>query len=404
LLILLKWGYAILALKHRKGMNLSMKKVLLSFGTRPEAIKMCPLYLELKKCRDFETICLVTAQHRDMLDNVLKTFGVKPDYDLDIMGQNQTITDITCSVLQKLKPILVSEKPDLVLVHGDTTTAFASALACFYEKIPVGHVEAGMRSFDIYSPFPEEVNRKMISTVAKLNFAATKTAYENLIREGVDENAIYLTGNTVIDALRISKNDNFTFTEKALNSIDFDNKRIILLTCHRRENLGRAMSNIFTSVKRILEDYQDVEFVFPIHKNQAVRDAFNNVGIKNERMHLIEPLDYLPFIYLMEKSYLILTDSGGIQEEAPYFGKPVVVVRDVTERMEAVEAGTVILAGTESDNVYNTVAMLLDNNERYQRMSRAINPYGDGWACNRISQNIKYYFGFSKSPATPFIV
>lgn len=380
-----------------------MKKVLLSFGTRPEAIKMCPLYLELKKHKEFETVCLVSAQHRDMLDSVLSIFGVVPDYDLDIMEKKQTITDITCSILQKMRPILQAEEPDLVLVHGDTTTAFASALACFYEKIPVGHVEAGLRSFDLYAPYPEEMNRKIIGSIATLNFAATETCVQNLLREGVDKKSIYLTGNTVIDALRISQKEAYVFEDEMINNIDFDKHKVILVTCHRRENLGQSMTDIFTAVKNILERYPEVEFVFPIHKNQAVRDNFTSCGIQSDRMHLAEPLDYIPFIHLMKKSYLVLTDSGGIQEEAPYFGKPVVVVRDVTERLEAVEAGTVILAGTKSENVYRAIASLLEDREKYKSMSRAINPYGDGYACDRIAQDILFYFGCAEQPAKPYL-
>lgn len=379
-----------------------MKKIMLAFGTRPEAIKMCPLYLELKKHREFETLCLVSAQHRDMLDSVLSVFGVVPDYDLNIMKPKQTVTDITCSILRELKPILQKEQPDLVLVHGDTTTAFASALACFYEQIPVGHVEAGMRSFDLYSPFPEEMNRKMIGAVAALHFAATETCVENLLREGVKKESVFLTGNTVIDALRVSQRENYAFSDDTLRNLDFVGHRVILITCHRRENIGQSMEDIFRAVGKILSDYPDVEFVFPIHKNQAVRDIYAASGIQSDRMHLIEPLDYIPFIHLIQKCHLILTDSGGIQEEAPHFGKPVVVVRDVTERTEAVKAGTVLLAGTKFEAVYQAVSRLLEHPEEYERMSRAINPYGDGFASQKIAQDIAYFFGMSEEPATPF--
>jgi len=292
-------------------MKNAKKKVMLIFGTRPEAIKMCPLYLELKTNHSMEVRCLITAQHRDMLDSVMKTFGVRADYDLNIMNSQQTLTGITNVVLEKLNPILKEEKPDLVLVHGDTTTAFASALACFYEKIPVGHVEAGMRSFDRYSPFPEEMNRKLIAGIASLNFAATRSAQNNLLSEGVRPESICVTGNTVIDALRIVSQKEFDFGDDWLSRVDYERRRVILLTCHRRENWGQPMAEIFEAVKECLAAYPDVEFVFPIHKNPLVREIFAKSGIQSERMHVIEPLDYQPFVQLMKRCYFILTDSGG---------------------------------------------------------------------------------------------
>lgn len=378
------------------------KKVMLVFGTRPEAIKMCPLYLELKARKDMDTLCLITAQHRDMLDSVMRTFGMQADYDLNIMSGQQTLTSITSTILEKLNPVLQQEKPDLVLVHGDTTTAFAAALACTYEKIPVGHVEAGMRSFNRYSPFPEEMNRRMIACMAMLNFAATVSAKNNLLAEGIPSDSVVITGNTVIDALRIAAQKEETPFEGDLSGIDFEKHRVILLTCHRRENWGAPMADIFAAVKRCLAAYPDVEFIFPIHKNPLVREAFAKADIRSERMHTIEPLDYLPFVHLMKKCALILTDSGGVQEEAPYFGVPVVVIREVTERMEAVNAGTVILAGTKEADVYRAISTLLDDPARYQQMSRAMNPYGDGNACARIADSIAFSFGLSPTPPKEF--
>lgn len=367
-----------------------MKKVMLVFGTRPEAIKMCPLYLELKKLRGLQTLCLVTAQHREMLDNILGTFAVSPDYDMDIMSGSQTVSTVTQRVLSRLDAILVVEKPDLVLVHGDTTTAFSAGLACFYQKIPVGHVEAGMRSFDRYSPYPEEMNRKLLACLASLHFAPTAANRENLLGEGVDEKTIFVTGNTVIDALRMISERKLG--DCAIPEVDFARRRVVLLTCHRRESFGETMLGVFSAVGQILDDYPDVEVVFPIHKNPRVRELFASARIDSDRLHLIEPVNYPAFTGLMRNSYLIVTDSGGIQEEAPYFGKPVVVVREVTERMEAVRAGTVILAGTGRERVLESIASLLDDGQKYNAMSRAINPYGDGFACARIVSAIERYF------------
>ena len=363
---------------------------------------MAPLYLYLRESKDFETKCIITAQHRDMLDSILNTFQITPDYDLNIMSDNQTITGITTKILTDLEPVLVQENPDLVLVHGDTTTAFSAALICFYHKIKVGHVEAGMRSFDIMAPYPEEMNRKLIADLAQLHFAATPASRENLLREGVEQDSVSITGNTVIDALKMASQMPYEHIDAPLKSIDYEHSRVILMTCHRREILGESMEGIFEAIKTVLQNYPDVVVVFPIHKNPKVREAFQKVGITDSRMVLVEPLDYLSFIHVMKNSYLIVTDSGGIQEEAPFFGVPVVVVRDVTERKEAIDAGTVLLAGTNRENVYHTIAKLLDDGDAYHTMHHAVNPYGDGQACSRILENIRYAFGLRNTRPEEF--
>lgn len=372
-------------------------KIMSIFGTRPEAIKMAPLVKALEKEKDFQSIVVVTAQHREMLDQVLDLFQITPQYDLNIMKAGQTLSDITCRVLKGLEPVLEKERPDMILVHGDTTTTFAAALAAFYQKIPVGHVEAGLRSGDIYSPFPEEMNRKLTGALTALNFAPTPIAKENLLREGVGEESIHVTGNTVIDALLATVKPDYQFTDPQLQSIDFENRRVILVTAHRRENLGEPMKNIFQALAQLHEEFKDIEVIFPIHKNPAVRKpAFEILG-GYDRIHLIEPLDYEPFANLMAKCYLILTDSGGLQEEAPALGKPVLVLRENTERPEAVEAGTVILAGTQKEKIFYNTYNLLINQEIYAKMVRAINPYGDGDACSRIINGLRFYFGLLKS-------
>ncbi len=361
------------------------KKVILVFGTRPEAIKMAPLVLRFKEDNSFETKVLVTAQHREMLDQVLDIFDIEPDFDLDLMKKGQTLTDVTCSVLKGVGEILEQEKPDVVLVHGDTATSTAAALAAYYQRIPVGHVEAGLRTGNIYSPFPEEMNRKITGSIATFHFAPTNVSENNLLSENVSKDGIHVTGNTVIDALHWVKDKiektNTEFDE--LSEVDFS-KRIVLVTGHRRENFGEGFINICTAIKELAEVNSDCEFVYPVHLNPNVRKPVNEIlkGISNVK--LIEPLEYQPFVKLMSSSYLVLTDSGGIQEEAPSLGKPVLVMRDTTERPEALDAGTVKLVGTDLKLIKESVQELLDDKELYEQMSKAHNPYGDGAACGRI--------------------
>lgn len=367
-------------------------KVMTVFGTRPEAIKMAPVVLELTKHEQIEPIIAVTAQHRDMLDQVLHLFAIKPDYDLDIMASGQTLFDITTKAMNGLDKVLSKEEPDIVLVHGDTTTTFAGALASYYHEIAVGHVEAGLRTNNKYSPFPEEINRKLTGALADLHFAPTQMACDNLLKENIRKDKIFITGNTVIDALHMTVQDNYIFADGLLQSIDFENKRIILVTTHRRENLGEPMRHVYTALKQIVAEYDDVEVIFPVHKNPKVREMVNSELGNLERVHLIDPLDYEPFANLMHRAHLILTDSGGIQEEAPSLGKPVLVLRDTTERPEAVEAGTIKLVGTQKERIYNEVKFLLDDKQEYSRMAGTSNPYGDGKAAQRIVQAIlKYY-------------
>ena len=356
-------------------------KVMTVFGTRPEAIKMAPVVLELKKYPDLITpIVAVTAQHRDMLDQVLNLFNIKPDYDLNIMAQGQTLFDITTKAMNGLNEVLSKEKPDIVLVHGDTTTTFAGALAAYYHETAVGHVEAGLRTYNKYSPFPEEMNRKLTGAIADLHFAPTDTASGNLKAEGTKEDKIFVTGNTVIDALHKTVTDDFKFDDEKLANIDYENKRIILVTTHRRENLGEPMRHVYKALKDIVNEFDDVEIVFPVHKNPKVREVVNEELGNIEAVHLIDPLDYEPFANLMHRAFLVLTDSGGIQEEAPSLGKPVLVLRDTTERPEAVKAGTVKLIGTERQKVYEETKYLLTDHDEYQRMANTCNPYGDGKA------------------------
>ena len=358
-----------------------MKKVMLVFGTRPEAIKMCPLVLELKKRKNIETVVCVTGQHRQMLDSVLDAFSILPDYDLSIMKDRQTLFDVTVNVLQEIKSVLEKENPSIVLVHGDTTTTFVSALACFYLQIPVGHVEAGLRTHNIYSPYPEEFNRQAVSIVSKLNFAPTEVAKQNLLKEGRDESSIYVTGNTAIDALKTTVRNDYTHEhlEWAADS------RLILITAHRRENLGKPMENMFRAIRRIIDEHPDIKAIYPIHMNPVVRETANTFLGDDDRIRIIEPLDVLDFHNFLAKSYLVLTDSGGIQEEAPSLGKPVLVMRDTTERPEGIAAGTLKLVGTEETVIYDNFKLLLENEEEYVKMSHASNPYGDGHASERIA-------------------
>ena len=369
-----------------------MIKVMTVFGTRPEAIKMAPVVLELQKHADrIQTIVAVTAQHRQMLDQVLDLFQITPDYDLDIMSQGQTLYDITTKSLMGLKDVLAKEKPDLVLVHGDTTTTFAGALASYYQQVPVGHVEAGLRTGDIYSPFPEEMNRKLTGAIAAIHFAPTATAKANLLKENVNPSHIYVTGNTVIDALMTTVAGDYDFGDD-LKDVDFHNHRVILLTTHRRENLGEPMRHIYKVLRHIIEEIPDTEIVFPVHRNPLVRKVVEEELAGVDRIHLIDPMEYEPFANLMSLSSLVLTDSGGIQEEAPSLGKPVLVLRNTTERPEAVEAGTVRLIGTDKDVVYAETKRLLTDQAAYDAMSNAVNPYGDGKASQRIVQAILHAF------------
>ncbi|MDK0636976.1 non-hydrolyzing UDP-N-acetylglucosamine 2-epimerase [Clostridium perfringens] len=370
-------------------------KVMSVFGTRPEAIKMSPLIKSLEKDSRFESIVCVTAQHREMLDSVLEIFDIEPQYDLDIMAHGQTIVDISNKVLSGIDKVIKEVKPDIVLVHGDTSTTFNGALAAFYNKVTIGHVEAGLRSYDLYSPFPEEANRKLTGVITNLHFSPTDTNKENLLREGVSEEKIYVTGNTVIDALLSVIDDKYKFEQDVLNKIDFKNKKIVLLTTHRRENWGKPMENIFEAMIKLVQEDNSVEVIFPMHKNPSIRElAHKYFDSHKERIHLIEPLEYVEFTNLMNKVYLIMTDSGGIQEEAPALGKPVMVLRTETERPEAVKAGTVKLAGIDKDEIVNIANELINNENLYKKMAQATNPYGDGKACSRILdsiyENLKY--------------
>ena len=365
---------------------------------------MAPVVLELKKhAAEIETVVTVTAQHRQMLDQVLKLFRIRPDYDLDIMSQGQTLYDITTRALQGLKTVLEKEKPDLVLVHGDTTTTFAGALAAYYQQIPVGHVEAGLRTGNIYSPFPEEMNRKLTGAMTAVHFSPTPTAKANLLREGIAENSVYVTGNTVIDALMNTVRDDYRFADDELQGIDFGRRRMILLTTHRRENLGEPMRHIYKALRSIIDEIPDTEIVFPVHRNPLVRRVVEEELSGAARIHLIEPLEYEPFANLMNRSCLVLTDSGGIQEEAPSLGKPVLVLRDTTERPEAIAAGTVRLIGTRKDVVYGETKKLLTDDAAYEQMSNAVNPYGDGLAAKRIVQAILYVFCKFKEKPEEFL-
>ena len=370
-------------------------KVMLVFGTRPEAIKMAPLVLELQKHSDsIETITVVTAQHRQMLDQVLETFSIKPHYDLDIMGQNQSLLDITGKILEKFDPIVKQERPDMILVHGDTTTTFAASLVAFYNQVRIGHVEAGLRTFDKYSPFPEEMNRQMTDNLADLYFAPTSESKENLLKENHPESAIVITGNTAIDALKLTVQSDYY--HEVLDQLDTD-KKLVLVTMHRRENQGQPMRNVFTALREMVDLHQEIEVVYPVHLSPAVQETANDILAGHDRIHLIEPLDVLDFHNLASRSYFIMTDSGGVQEEAPSLGKPVLVLRDTTERPEGVRAGTLKLVGTDPVRVKEAMAAILTDEILYRQMSQAPNPYGDGRASERIVQSIQQYFGAATS-------
>lgn len=358
-----------------------MKKIMLVFGTRPEAIKMCPLVNELKTRRTIETVVCVTGQHRQMLDQVLETFGVVPDYDLSIMKERQTLFDVTVNILNSIKEVLQKETPDVVLVHGDTSTTFVTALACFCLQIPVGHVEAGLRTYNIYSPYPEEFNRQAVGIMASYNFAPTNMARQNLIKEGKTLENIYVTGNTAIDALKTTVREDY-YHEQLEWAKD---SKLIMITAHRRENLGEPMKNMFRAIKRVMDENPDVKAIYPIHMNPIVRATADQILGGDDRIRIIEPLDVLDFHNFLSRSYLILTDSGGIQEEAPSLGKPVLVMRDTTERPEGIEAGTLKLVGTEEETIYQNFKKLLEDKDEYEKMSYASNPYGDGFACKRIA-------------------
>jgi len=358
-----------------------MKKIMLVFGTRPEAIKMCPLVNELKSRENIKTVVCVTGQHRQMLDQVLEAFSVIPDYDLSIMKDKQTLFDVTTNILGGIKGVLEEEKPDVVLVHGDTSTTFVTALACFYLQIPVGHVEAGLRTYNIFSPYPEEFNRQAVGIISQYNFAPTELSKQNLLNEGKSPESIYVTGNTAIDALKTTVRTEYSHPELEW-AVD---SRLIMITAHRRENLGEPMKNMFCAIRRVMDEHPDVKAIYPIHMNPIVREIANEILGNDDRIHIIEPLDVLDFHNFLAKSYLILTDSGGIQEEAPSLGKPVLVMRDTTERPEGIAAGTLKLVGTEEETIYNEFTSLLTDEKAYEAMAKASNPYGDGHACERIA-------------------
>lgn len=358
-----------------------MKTILLVFGTRPEAIKMCPLVNELKTRMGIKTVVCVTGQHRQMLDQVIDAFGVVPDYDLSIMKDKQTLFDITTNILNSIGEVLDNVKPDVVLVHGDTSTTFVTALACFYKNIPVGHVEAGLRTYNIHSPYPEEFNRQAVSIIAEYNFAPTEISKKNLVQEGKDPSKIYVTGNTAIDALNTTVKRDYTHPELQWAG----DSRLILITAHRRENLGEPMHNMFRAIRRVLDEHKDVKAIYPIHMNPVVRDAAEKELGSCDRIHIIEPLEVLDFHNFLARSFMVLTDSGGIQEEAPSLGKPVLVMRDTTERPEGIKAGTLKLVGTDEQTIYENFKLLLEDQTAYEAMSKASNPYGDGLACKRIA-------------------
>lgn len=358
-----------------------MKTVMLVFGTRPEAIKMCPLVNELKKRKEIKTVVCVTGQHRQMLDQVLDAFSVVPDYDLSIMKDKQTLFDVTTNILERIKKVLEEVEPDVVLVHGDTSTTFVTALACFYLQIPIGHVEAGLRTYNIFSPYPEEFNRQAVGIISQYNFAPTELAKQNLLNEGKQLQSIYVTGNTAIDALKTTVQKNYSHPELTWAK----DSRLIMITAHRRENLGTPMRHMFRAIRRVMDEHSDIKAIYPIHMNPVVRQAAEEELSGCDRIHIIEPLDVLDFHNFLAQSYLILTDSGGIQEEAPSLGKPVLVMRDTTERPEGIAAGTLKLVGTDEEVIYKNFLELLENPEAYEKMSKASNPYGDGFACERIA-------------------
>ena len=377
-------------------------RVMSVFGTRPEAIKMCPLVQELSRREGIESLCCVTAQHRQMLDSVLEVFRVKPDWDLDIMTPRQTLSTITSKCLTGMDEAIDTLKPDLILVHGDTSTTFAGALSAFYHQIPVGHVEAGLRTYDKWSPFPEEMNRKMVGAIADLHFCPTVTNRDNLARENITK-GVFLTGNTVIDALQTTVKRDYTFQEEVLNRLDYQNRRVILVTCHRRENYGQPMTNIMTALRRIADAFPDTELVYPVHLSPVVQEAAHKYLDGHPRIHLIAPLAVDEMHNLMARCHLVMTDSGGLQEEAPALGKPVLVLRKETERPEAVQAGTVKLAGVEEEAVFSLARELLTDQSAYSAMAHAVNPYGDGHACRRIADAIEWHFGLRKEPPEEFL-
>lgn len=379
------------------------KKIMTIFGTRPEAIKMAPLIKQLKKSEFLEIIVCVTAQHREILDQVLDLFDIAPDYDLNIMKTRQTLAGITSMVINGLDEVFEKEKPDMVLVHGDTTTTFAASLAAYYHQIKVGHVEAGLRSFEKYFPYPEELNRRLTGCIADLHFSPTEVSKNNLYREGIEKD-VYITGNTVIDAMEYTVEPKYVFDNENLNKIDFGNKKIVMVTAHRRENWGEGIDNICTVINKVSEMVDDVEFVYLVHPNPIVKEAVEKHLGKNEKVHLLAPLDTKDTHNLMNRCYLVMTDSGGLQEEAPHLGKPVLILRDVTERPEAIKYGTAKLVGTEASMIYSELVFLLQNNEAYNEMSHAVNPYGDGRASNRIVQIIEKYYDFNNDVIEEFIV
>ena len=376
-------------------------RVMTIFGTRPEAIKMAPLVQELQSRPGITSICCVTAQHRQMLDSVLDIFHLKPDYDLNIMEPRQTLSTITTKCLLGMEEVLEQAKPDLVLVHGDTSTTFAGALAAFYHQVKVGHVEAGLRTWDKYSPFPEEMNRKLVGDIADLHFCPTRSNVANLAREDITD-GVFITGNTVIDALKTTVVKDYHFSTELLNQLDYEHKKIILVTCHRRENYGQPMANIMTALRRVAESFEDVELVYPVHLSPVVREAAAKYLSGHQRIHLIDPLDVEEMHNLMARSYLVMTDSGGLQEEAPALGRPVLVLRRETERPEAVEAGTVKIAGTEEETIFRMASELLTDEKAYHEMAHAVNPYGDGFACRRIVDAIEWQFGLRSDKPEEF--
>ena len=376
-------------------------RVMTIFGTRPEAIKMAPLALELSRRPQIDALCCVTAQHRQMLDSVLDIFRLVPDFDLNIMEPRQTLSTITSKCLLGMEEVLEQARPDLVLVHGDTSTTFAGALAAFYHRVPVGHVEAGLRTYDKYSPYPEEMNRRMVSAIADLHFCPTPSNRDNLAREGIEQ-GVFLTGNTVIDALQTTVVKDFHFSEGVLNDLDYVNRKVILVTCHRRENYGTPMAHIMTALRRVADAFPDVELVYPVHLSPVVQEAAHQYLDGHPRIHLIAPLAVDEMHNLMARCHLVMTDSGGLQEEAPALGKPVLVLRRETERPEAVAAGTVQLAGTEEEPIFQMPSRLLTDPAAYAAMAHAANPYGDGRACGRIADAIEYRFGLRAQPPAPF--
>ena len=377
-------------------------KVMLVFGTRPEAIKMAPLVKELEKNSEIDVKVCVTAQHREMLDQVLEIFKITPDYDLDIMTKGQTLAGITTKALEGLSDVMSKEKPDLVLVHGDTTTTFVASLAAFYNKIKIGHVEAGLRTYDKYSPYPEEMNRKLTTALADIFFAPTENNKNNLLKEGIPEEKIFVTGNTAVDAMRYTVSKEYKFEDEDLKKVDFENKKVILVTAHRRENLGEPLENICKAIKEIVQNNEEVEVVYPVHLNPVVQDTAKSILGNMDRVHLIKPLDAMIFQNVMDRAYMVMTDSGGVQEEAPSVGKPVLVLRTETERPEAIKTGTLKLAGTDKNNIVKLANELLEDKDEYARMSTAKNPYGDGLASQRITDSILYSFDKINEKPTEF--